>query len=211
MNKYEKQASANIAALNWNPDYSERLKTLYKIAKCFEKENVMYSFTCSFGLFLQGIVDNFHDFDLLVAPKSFKKVTEILDLIGSKKTYDKDPSRQEHFCSQDFAEYTVDGIDIDVICEFGFTTFDISYIYHFNEAERLWVDMNDLHLPIVCPEAQMVFYDMMTGWQPQRSFKRDLVKEYLKASGLKNRLILERAIREELPYQVKANIAEMLR
>ena len=212
MKRYENQKMANIMALNYSDEYTQRRNTLQKIAERFDNEGIQYAFSCSFALFCDGIVDNFHDFDVLVAPNSFDKLVEVLDEIGFKKNYDKDPSREGHFCSMNFAEYTVDGIDIDVICEFGFNLFGSKFIYHFNSAETHRTTFGKLSVPIVEPEAQMVFYDMMTPWQPQRAFKRDLIKEYLLATGIRHSEILERTFAmKNIPYQIRANIASLIR
>ena len=208
---YAHQSKSNIGALVYHKDYSNRFRALKKIVPAFNKEKILYAFTCSFGLFLDGIVDDFHDFDILVAPQSFEAVCDILSQIGNRKTYDKDPSRAGCFRSIGFAEFEVDGIDVDVICEFGFTTFDSVYQYHFRDTERHFVRIGEMSLPVVQEEAQFIFYAMMTGWQAQRAFKRDLVAHYLKTPGnAKQKQILENALDEDLPFMVKARLQEIL-
>lgn len=198
-NKYLMQAKANFTALAYGKRYSARLALLQKLCKEFEEYNVEWAVACSFELFLLGIVDDFHDFDILVAPKSFQDVCKILTRIGSRKSYDKDPSRQGCFSSKHFAEFESDGIDIDIICEFGFTTFHSFYQYHFNEADIIEVKVAGLKVPVVPPEAQYIFYGMMTGWQPQRAFKRDLICAYLHdhPQDHRGRHILEEALENE--------------
>ena len=197
MNKYSTQATSNSVALAYSKRYRTRLGVLQKLCKEFAEQDVEWAVACSFELFLLGIVDDFHDFDILVAPKSFQDVCGILERIGSRKTYDKDPSRQGCFSSKHFAEFEVDGIDIDLICEFGVTTFGCFYQYHFNENDVVEVKVAGLQVPAVPPEAQYLFYGMMCGWQPQRAFKRDLICAYLNAHHLQRRNILEDALENE--------------
>ncbi len=156
-------------------------------------------------------MDNFHDFDLLVSPGSFKDVINILETIGARKGYDKDPSRENHFCSMGFVEYTVDGIDIDVICEFGFNLFGTKFIYHFNDDEVHRVKCGNLLIPITESEVQLVFYALMVPWQPQRAFKRDLIEEFLLTRGIQDREVLERAFAlKDLPDEIKAQIGALI-
>lgn len=209
--KYTLQARANICALRYDRDYKTRLVVLQKLVKAFTEANVKWAVSCSLALFLMGIVDNFHDFDLLVAPESFADLCQALDKIGTRKKFDKDPSRTGCFRSKDFAEYEVDGIDIDVICEFGFTTFGSVYQYHFDENDLKIIAVANLSIPVIAAEAQYVFYAMMVGWQSQRAFKRDLITDYLKSGNMKQPEFLERILREEhMPSNIVEGIAELL-
>lgn len=51
-------------------------KLFIKTLKNFEEKEVIYGVGCSFNLFLRGIVDEFHDFDLIVEKESISTVKQ---------------------------------------------------------------------------------------------------------------------------------------
>ena len=209
--KYAFQFNANRQAFLYNRKYLLRRNVLIKIADEFKKSNVEWGIACSCGLFLLGIVDNFHDYDLLIAPKDFEKVCEIMERLGENRQYGQHPTRAAYFQANGYAEFSVDGLEIDVICEFGFTTFDSFYQYHFNSSEVKWVNLGTMELPVIPAEAQFAFYSMMTGWQPQRAFKRDLIAEYLKTGNLERPEILQKICEEDIPECLFDGIQEILK
>ena len=62
-------------------EYTPRRELIHRIVNEFEKRGILWAVGCSFSLFLRGIVDDFHDFDVLVAnehieEKKFKNGNE---------------------------------------------------------------------------------------------------------------------------------------
>ena len=65
-NNYNYQKEANILCLLEDTEYCERKEALFKIVNEFEKNGIRYGLACSMNLFLNGIVDEFHDLDFIV-------------------------------------------------------------------------------------------------------------------------------------------------
>ena len=58
------------------------------------------------------------------------------------------------------------------------------YFYEYNPAFVNKIQVGNLSIKIVAPEVQFILYAMMECWQPQRRFKRELIEEYLKDTGI---------------------------
>jgi len=204
---YTELAEANKAALLYGNEYKKRLDVLTKLYTEFTAANIEWEISCSCALFLDGIVDNFHDFDILIAPTSYEKAYQILSKLG------KDTNAVYHplFDDAEFAKFEIDGIDVDIICEFGFWTFDSHWQYHFNQDDICYKQIGNLNLPCVPTEIQYIFYAMMVGWQPQRAFKRDLISSYLTNGNLKKtHLLKDAADSGELPPFLIVSIYDIL-
>lgn len=211
VSKYIQQATHNRHALVYDPEYQKRLTALTNLTKAFKNNNVNWALTCSAELFLDGIVDNFHDLDIVIAPENCSSAISVLNIIGSRKKIDKDPSRKRCFYATQFAEYVINGIDVDVICEFGVTTFGVEYCYHFKQSQVHTIEIGSLEIPCIAPEAQYLLYSMMCGWQPQRAFKRDLLMEYLMAGNVHYEEILKDGLEQNLPYQLIEGVEKILK
>lgn len=203
---YQELANANIAALQYSNGYKERLSVLTKIAHEFNDANLEWAIACSCALFFDGIIDNFHDLDLLIAPSSWQKAYEILSTLGTDTCVAHHPL----FDDVEYTQFEIDGIDIDIICEFGFNTFDSHWQYHFKSEDLLYKYVGELKIPYIPSEIQYVFYAMMVGWQPQRIFKRDLIAGYLKNNMRRPSLLKEVVKTGELPPMIAASIYELL-
>ena len=78
INNYDYQSQANIQCFLEDSEYGERKMALYKLFDKFNQENIHYGISCSFNLFIRGIVDEFHDFDLLVDSEDIPKIKEYI-------------------------------------------------------------------------------------------------------------------------------------
>lgn len=71
---YKDQSLSNMVCL-WEYDkYRERKKVFLNLIEEFKKFNVGWALGCSMNLFLRGIIDDFHDLDLLVNIKDIDKI-----------------------------------------------------------------------------------------------------------------------------------------
>ena len=61
---YQSQASDNVRAF-YDAEYTPRRELIHRIVNEFEKRGILWAVGCSFSLFLRGIVDDFHDFDIV--------------------------------------------------------------------------------------------------------------------------------------------------
>ena len=209
MNNYNYQKEANISCLLDDIEYSERKDVFWNIIKEFTKQNIRWGIGCSTNLFLRGIVDEFHDFDLIVDEQDISEIKEIMEEIGGKLL----ETGGNGFCESDnYFHYQVGRVDVDVISGFRVKTFGTEFLYKFDSKEIescIIYEEDTTRIPMIPVEALYVLYSMMEGWQPRRRYKRILIQEYLK-ENMMFRTILEDALKENLPNWIKRNIREIL-
>ena len=88
-----------------------KLEVLRKIAKELNKENVTWAVGASVLLFFKGIVNEFHDIDIMFDEADAQKVKNILNKLG--KHIPSLPN--EMFKTKYFYEYIIDNVEIDAM------------------------------------------------------------------------------------------------
>lgn len=204
MNNYTEQKTANIQAFVFNTEeYGQKYKCLRKLTEAFDNAGVRWGLSCSAVLFFHGISDHFTDYDIVIDKHDIEKAIEILKEIATEEEAYSKPC----FKSDYYGEVVLEGVELDVICVFGVNTFGAHYVYDFDIKYVNFVEIEeDFIVPLIPEEAQWVLYSMMMGWQPQRRFKRDLLTQYLKTTGIKHPEVFEEALNDQLPYWMKAEI-----
>lgn len=208
-NYYHEQSWNNMVALYEEQSYSERRETFLKIAERLNGENVGWAVGCSMNLFFRGIVDDFHDLDLIVKIEDIKRIADIMESIGAKLV----ETGGNGFCESDaYCHFQLGRVDIDVISGFRMNTFGTTYRYQYCSSECDTVDVQNLKVPLVPLEAMYVLYYMMEGWQPKRRFKRQLIEEYFSVNQeVKHQEVLRKAMAEfELPGQIRWAVRKLL-
>lgn len=207
INSYDYQSEANIQCLLEDIEYSERKAALFTLFDELRKADVRWGLACSTNLFIRGIVDEFHDLDLIVDIKSIPKVEKIMKEQGAilKET------GGNGYCESDiYMHFQFGRVDVDVISGFRVVTFGTHFEYYFNPEELQFIELEDKNIPLISMEALYLLYSMMEGWQARRRFKRVLIEEYLLAEKLEFPQILESALSANLPSWIKRNIAGIL-
>ena len=207
INSYDYQSKANIQCLLEDIEYSERKAALFTLFDELRKADVRWGLACSTNLFVRGIVDEFHDLDLIVDIKSIPKVEKIMKEQGAilKET------GGNGYCESDIYMHVQFGrVDVDVISGFRVVTFGTHFEYYFNPEELQFIELEDKNIPLISMEALYLLYSMMEGWQARRRFKRVLIEEYLLAEKIEFPQILESALGANLPSWIKRNIAGIL-
>lgn len=206
-NNYNYQKEANILCLLEDKEYLERKEALFKIVNEFEKNGIRYGLACSMNLFLNGIVDEFHDLDFIIELSDTEKVKEVMEKIGAilKET------GGNGYCESDvYMHFQLERVDIDIISGFRLLTFGTNFQYKFNENELLTCYIKNFTIPLIPLEALYVLYYMMEGWQPRRRYKRKLIEQYLIIEGVSFPKILENSLTTELPLWIKKKIKLLL-
>lgn len=207
INSYDYQSKANIQCLLEDIEYSERKAALFTLFDELRKADVRWGLACSTNLFVRGIVDEFHDLDLIVDIKSIPKVEKIMKEQGAilKET------GGNGYCESDiYMHFQFGRVDVDVISGFRVVTFGTHFEYYFNPEELQFIELEDKNIPLISMEALYLLYSMMEGWQARRRFKRVLIEEYLLAEKIEFPRILESALGANLPSWIKRNIAGIL-
>lgn len=194
MSKYSDQSLNNIVCLFEDVEYKERKEVFLRILKEFSERNVKWAVGCSMSLFLRGIVDEFHDLDLIVDKDSIETIKSIMNEIGAEFI----ATGGNGFCESDvYLHYQVGRVDVDFISGFKVMTFNTQYYYRYNGDELDWIKIEDFNVPVIATEAMYILYYMMEGWQPKRRFKRLLIEEYLRQQDLEHPEILRNAMNNE--------------
>lgn len=210
-NDYNQQASANIACLFEDGEYTERKNGFLKAIKAFKKAGIRFGMACSFNLFLRGRVDEFHDFDLIVDLEDVPKVKEIMEKLGGQMVR----SGGNGFCeSEAFMSYALGRCDFDIISGFKVITFGTQYLYRYSENEIENIELYDedeiIKVPLITMEALYILYAMMEGWQPKRKFKRLLIQAALE-DEMRFPSIFEDALENQnLPGWLKYEMRKLL-
>ena len=211
---YDIQRMSNILAFLTDPVYGERLEILKKISTAFEENGVSWALSCSTALFFRGILDDFHDYDVLVSQKDTQRAKEILSDCGLVLNPNT-PQKNTFFCSPDYVQASCGNVEFDIITDIALKTFGGKYTYKVEQGvEPVSLDGNVL-IPLIPVEAQMVLYGMMEGWQAKRRFKRDLCWQYLQEmrkiqSPLRYQGILTDAMEQQIPDFLREVINSLL-
>lgn len=208
---YCDQALNNMVSLFEDEEYRERKEVFLKVVKLFNKENISWAIGCSMVLFLKGIVDEFHDFDLIVELKDVPKAKKIMqeDLKAVLKG-----TGGNGYCESDiYLHYQFGRVDLDIISGFRVLTFGASYYYPLNpnEIDFLEITNADITVPLISLEAMFILYFMMEGWQPKRKFKRMLIAQYFKIVPPKHVEVLKAALEKNaLPGWIRWEIKKLI-
>lgn len=208
-NIYKYQKEANISCLLEDVEYGERKEALFRIINEFEANKIRYAIACSMNLFLQGIVDEFHDLDLIVEYEDIEKIKKVMKKMGAKLK----ETGGNGFCESDiYMHFQLERVDIDIISGFRILTFGTHFLYEFNKKELTFISFISEYpsIPLIPVEALYILYAMMEGWQPRRRYKRILIEEYLIMEGVTFPNILERALNDNLPTWIKKKIKLIL-
>lgn len=207
---YKEQARANLKDLLSDPSYLERKDCLFKLIEVFNRNSVSNAVLCSANLFLRGIVDDFHDIDILIKYSDWERVKSILEGEGAILV----ETGGNGYCeSKKYMHFKFGRVDMDIIADFRMETFETEYTYVYNKNQNDSITIINIKIELVPLEALYVLYYMMEGWQERRKYKRELIEEYLKiADNLEHESVLKDAINEwPLPDFIKVSIREILK
>lgn len=92
----------------------KKLQVLVEIAHVLNENKVRWAVGGSLLLYFKGISDSFHDIDLMVVEEDIDQVKELFSTLGELLPIHDD----QHFKTRYFLEYTIKGIDVDVMAGF---------------------------------------------------------------------------------------------
>jgi hypothetical protein len=180
-------------------------QTLLKIANELNKHQVHWALGGSLMLLHHGLADDAHDIDLMVTIEDFITASSVLLSLGIKmKNRDEiSPLYQ----TENFTEYKVDGYDVDLMAGLQISHENGVYRYCFDElsmTESKWYD--NVKINYASLEDWYVLYQLM----PHRSNKVLKIEHHLIKIQIKHPLLLERALRGNLPEAVKHRVEGIL-
>lgn len=180
----------------------EKLIVLAKVARALNVAHVIWAVGASALLYLEGAAEDFADFDLLIAPESLSVADNVFEALGALRREPTPPVAA--YATASFIEYTLDGAEFDLLCDFAIRRKDTVYRYPF-DLERIAGStyLHGVSLPL-CPLADwFVLYQLMPG----RSKKAVLISRYLKANQRSDcRAWLSQWLRSRLPGEVRESV-----
>lgn len=179
------------------------LNTLSYIGERLNNEKILWGVGASILLNHHGLVENPKDIDILVDIKDIEKLDLILKSIGTKKSREK----TDTYSTEYFYEYVVNGFDVDVMAGLQINhslgvfeyTFDESSISEFKKINRI-------DIPLTSLEDWYIIYQLIPG----RDYKVKIIQDYLIQKGIKKPHLLERALRGNLPGEVRERVKELM-
>jgi len=142
------------------------------------------------------LIDEAHDIDLIIALEDIDQADAILKTLGRKKEWEK----SDHYSTQHFYEYTIEGVDVDVMSGLALNHEDGTYNFLFDKTSiAQYHIVDDISIPFMSLEDWYVIYQLI----PQREEKVSIIEAYLKQYGTSHRKLLARALdHDSLPFAV---------
>jgi len=150
-----------------------KLKVLKLIANKFNENNIHYAVGASVLLYFKGIVNEFHDLDILIDVNDSDRVKDILNQLGTLKYT---PSNS-NFNTKTFLQYVVDGVDIDIIGGFIIVKDGIDYDCSLQETIDDYVYLDEIKIPLDTLDNWYKYYKLMG-----RDNRVKLIEEYKKTN-----------------------------
>ena len=151
---------------------NDKLKVLKKIAIRFNQEKISWAMGASVLLFFNGIVDEFHDLDIMIDDNDAIKAKQIMDKLG-KHT----PSpNNKNYKTKHFLEYVVDKVEVDVMGGFIIVKDGIDYDCSLDTNQIVSnYDLQGVNIPLYSVSEWRKFYDLMG-----RTNKVEIIDNYYK-------------------------------
>lgn len=173
------------------------------IGEKLNSSNIVWGVGASILLNQFGLIEKPNDIDIFVDIKDIEKADEVLKSIGEKEKWEKTVA----YSTKYFYEYIIDGFDVDVMA--GFAVNHISGVFEYtfdrNSISELKT-INGVNIPFTSLEDWYLIYQLI----PNRESKVKIIESYLLLNGIKKPLLLERALKGNLPIEVREKIKKIL-
>ena len=139
-------------------DLDKKLKVLSDIAHELNKRQIIWAVGASLLLYFKGKVDDFHDIDLMVHEDDVEKLRETLLPMGELAP----PNPNEKYKTRHFLEFTIDGIEVDVMAGFVIVQGGIDYDCSLKpEQIAEYIQVNDEAIPLQSLKDWRRYYELM--------------------------------------------------
>lgn len=150
---------------------AEKIQVLARVARALNGEGILWAVGASFLLYAKGIVDDFGDFDIMIADADAGRARQVFDTLGRQKPGKPNPK----YATRMFLEYVVDGVEFDLMA--GFTVIADGRAHAFSlDADGVaeMLPIGGVPIPLQSVEAWRTFYVLM-----DRPHKVALIDAYL--------------------------------
>ncbi len=179
------------------------LRTVSLIEEKLSNHNIIWGIGGSLLLKFYEIINKPNDIDILVNEAHTTKFNEIISSVGTQK----ESLRSDPFRTANFSKYKIKGIDIDVMA--GFAIQHDKGIYKLDlQAESITANrkVHGIDIPLCSLEDWYVLYWLI----PNKQDKALLIENYFKTNGITHPQLLEEALKQPLPNEVKLRVEKLL-
>lgn len=142
-----------------------RLPIIVKIAKALNEKGVRWAVGGSVLLYLKGIDFNFNDLDLMIHEDDVLKAREALSAIGEYH-----PNKHKSNAKV-FDDFTVDGLDVDVISGLIITAYGKDYDCSFKNEGIEHIEIDGVDIPLDSLDSWYEIYSLQGRVEKARYIK----------------------------------------
>ena len=139
------------------PTLNDKLRVLSAIAARFNAAHITYAVGASALLYFKGLLDDFHDLDLEVSEADALRARDFLCELGTLHA-----STRGQYETKYFFEFTVDGVEVDLMGGFAIVRDGVVYDCSLDPAEiNDTVAVNGVAVPLHSLTAWRRYYALM--------------------------------------------------
>lgn len=180
------------------------LDILSYIGEKLNNENIVWGVGASVLLNYYGLIESKpNDIDILVDIKDIHKVEGVFNKIGKKKEQEETTIYSTRY----FYEYIVKEIDIDIMAGLVINHITGKFEYNFDENSIVELQkIKGVDIPFNTLEDWYVIYQLI----PNRESRVKRIEDYLISKKIKNPLVLEWALENDMPIEIANRIKSIL-
>ncbi|WP_232827966.1 hypothetical protein [Paraliobacillus sp. X-1268] len=179
------------------------LHTLSFIGDRLERRNITWGVGGSLLLSFYKIIDKPNDIDILVDETNVIRLNEVMLSMGKPK----EALNLNPYHTKDFSKYKINGVDIDVMGGFAIKHEKGIYKLSLNQDSIVThKNINGVDIPLCSLEDWYILYWLI----PNKQEKALLIERYLRNNGVAYPQLLEEALKQPLPIEVKDSVTKLL-
>lgn len=177
-------------------------QTVLKIAKILNDINLQWAIGASLMLQSLNLVDEVRDIDILVVEKDIDSAIAAIETIAVPIPF----AHRGEYLTRSFNSFKVDGIGLDVMSGFRIKHNKGVYEFPMNKMAIVRTEcIKGVDIPFTSVEDWYVAYMLMSG----REAKVRLIEAYFKKEGICHPEILNNALKQKLPTEIRNNIKKL--
>lgn len=188
-------------------DDRRKLGILSKTARALREAGVRWALGASAMLYFNGLVETYHDFDLLIAKGDMPATQAVFTALGAKALPPAPVGGD--YATAEFRQYTLGGMGFDLLCGFAVRRDHKAYPYPFDETRVAgYAQALTERVPLAPLADWWVLYQLMRG----REEKAALLERYLRAHpDGESRALLGQWLRRRLPSDIRERVMQLYR
>lgn len=136
----------------------KKLQVLAEIAEGLNAAGVLWCVGASLLLYFHGIVDDFHDIDILVAAPDADAAEHVLNALGERQP----PHPAPQYATKRFLEYVIDGVEADMMAGFSVIADGVRYDCDLRpEQIEKYITVGGQRIPLQYPGCWKRYYRLM--------------------------------------------------